>query len=436
MRRRLIGVFVAVSTMVALAFVIPLAFLVRETAEDRAMDAARADTVAVIPVLVAGGTRAQIESALGATASGREGRMTIMTSSGWVIGSPLEGSTRMDAALSTGESDIGKYGNGVEVVAAVATGPDELSAVRVFVPESDLHRGQWKSWAALGGVAVMLVGISVVVADRLARSVTRPAQGLVTAARRLGEGELDQRVPVEGPPELGELATVFNNLGDRVTSMLESERELVADLSHRLRTPLTKLRLRLDLVEDPELRSDLESDLGAMTAELDGLITEARTSLRDRSAGSGTRRRNCDAVAVLADRVGFWRVLAEDQSRDLRLETIEGPVDVPVSQTELSAAVDVLIQNVFSHTREGVPLRVDLRVEGEEVLMTVADGGTGIDPDRIERGSSGAGSTGLGLDIARRTAETAGGRLEIGRSELGGATVTLVLPRSGGSSQG
>ena len=434
MRRRLIGVFVAVSTMVALAFVIPLAFLVRATAEDRAMDAARADTVAVIPVLVSGGSRAQIESALGATASGREGRMTVVTSQGWLIGPALEGSSRMEAALTTGQSGIGRFGSGVEVVAAVATGPDELSAVRVFVPESDLHRGQWKSWAALGGVAVILVGISVVVADRLARSVTRPAQSLVTAARSLGEGDLDQRVSVEGPPELGELAGVFNNLGDRVRSMLESERELVADLSHRLRTPLTKLRLRIDQVDDPDLRSELEADLAGMAAELDGLITEARSSLQDRSSGAPSRQ--CDAVPVVADRAGFWRVLAEDQKRDMRLEIAEEPVPVAVSEGDLAAALDVLLENVFSHTDEGVPLAVGLAVEGDEVRIRVSDGGRGVGADRVERGTSGAGSTGLGLDIARRTAETAGGRLEVSVAALGGAEITLVLPRPASPSPG
>ncbi len=100
MRRQLITVFVAISVMVAVAFVIPLGFLVRSTAEDRAIDAARADAAAIVPALVSGSTREQIESAVGATPSGRAGRLTVMTSTGWTIGPEVEVSERLDAALS------------------------------------------------------------------------------------------------------------------------------------------------------------------------------------------------------------------------------------------------------------------------------------------------------------------------------------------------
>ncbi len=421
MRRQLITVFVAISVMVAVAFVVPLGFLVRTTAEDRAIDAGRADAAAIVPALVAGSTRDQIESAAGATASGRTGRLTVMTSTGWTIGPDVEMSERLDAALSHGVSAIGPVEGGVEVVTAVASGPEELSAIRVFVPDDDLRRGQWTAWAALAAVAVALVGLSVLVADRLARSIVRPAQELASAAHRLGGGDLSTRVEPDGPPELVELSGAFNSLGSQVSSMLDRERELVAELSHRLRTPLTKLRMRVDQVGDEALAEALRGDVGDVTRVVNDLIVEARGSL---SAVS----ESCDAAAVVTDRVEFWSVLAEDTERPWSFDRGRSPLMVPVSSASLEAAVDVLIENVFAHTDDAVRFAVGFDENDGEVRIWVGDAGEGFDEAALTRGVSRSGSTGLGLDIARSAAESAGGSLQVGVSGLGGSEVAIVVP--------
>lgn len=422
MRSRLILVFLAVSTMVATAFVVPLGFLVRRTAEDRAIDAARVDAAAVVPALVSDGSTAQIESAVGATVSGQQGRMTVVSSQGWTVGPPIEPSPRVEAALASGASQIGEVDGGVEVVAAVATGPGELSAVRVLVPDDQLRSGQWRAWGVLAGVGVALIGISVVVADRLARSVVRPAQDLARAARRLGRGELSATVDPAGPGELAELGGAFNDLGAQVSSMLTRERELVAELSHRLRTPLTKLRMRLDLVDDPALAGELQSDVDDLTGVVNSIIAEARGTLVD-----GAR---CDLGEVVTERAQWWQALAEDQGRAWRFDPGPAGLVVPVGQTELSAAVDVLLENVLAHTPDGTALTIGFTGSPGAATVWVGDGGDGIDPAVVDRGASAGGSTGLGLDIARRTAEQAGGTLIVGTSELGGAQVTMTLPRA------
>jgi signal transduction histidine kinase len=421
MRRQLITVFVAISSMVAVAFVIPLGFLVRTTAEDRAIDAARSDAAAIVPALVSGSTREQIESAVGATSSGQAGSLTVMTSAGWTIGGDVEMSERLAAALSQGRSAIGSVDGGVEVVTAVASGPGQLSAIRVFVPDEDLHRGQWTAWGALGLVAISLVGLSVLVADRLARSIVRPTQRLATAAHRLGDGDLSTQVDPDGPPELVELSEAFNRLGSQVSSMLARERELVAELSHRLRTPLTKLRLRVDHVDDDGLAGELRNDIGDLTDVVNTLITEARSSL-------GGESESCDAAMVVADRVEFWSVLAEDTERPWSFDRCDEPVPVPLSSASLGAALDVLIENVFAHTDDGVRFTVGVEQHDLDVRIWVADAGLGFAETALARGASGSGSTGLGLDIARSTAEAAAGSLRIGSSSLGGSEVSLLLP--------
>lgn len=420
MRRQLVLVFLAVSSLVALAFVVPLGFLIRRTAEDNAIDAARSDAAAVVPVLVADGTTANVTAALGATAAGQERRMSIYLFDGRIVGLDIEPSPRMINALDRGQSSIGQVRGGIEVVAAVASGSESISAVRVFVPEATLRQGQTRAWAALAAVAFALVGISVIVADRLARNIVRPTEQLAEAARLLGAGQLETRVEVDGPQELVDLADAINGLGAQVGSMLHRERELVAELSHRLRTPLTKMRLRVEQVAEADVADELRSDLDDVTGVINELISEAR--------GTVVRTQRSDAGAIVAERAEFWQVLAEDQERAWRFQRGGGRLPVAIPAAELAAAVDILLENVFSHTDDGLPLSIGYGREGDAAKIWVADSGPGIEPLATERGQSGAGSTGLGLDIARRTVEKVGGSLTVATSSLGGAQVELRIP--------
>ncbi len=422
MRRRLILVFLATSGLVTVAFIVPLAALVQRTVADRAIDGARVDAAAVVPSLISDGSRDEIEASMLLTAAGQEGRMSILTSQDWRIGPEIVPSERVEEALTFGVSDIGPVDDGMEVVSAVASGPQELSVIRVFVPRSMLWDGVIRAWAILAAIGTFLIAISVVVADLLARSVVKPTQDLAMAARRLGRGELDTRVEPSGPDELVDLAGAINNLGGQVSTMLTRERELVADLSHRLRTPLTKLRLRIDHVKDPELAADLKSDVDDITAVVTNVIREARGAMK--------RNRRCDAAEIVTERAQFWAALAEDQQRPLRLVAGASPLPVAVDPTELGAVIDNLVDNVFVHTDEGCELVIGFDRSNGSARIWVADGGPGFpaDFDATQRGRSGGTSTGLGLDIARQLADEAGGRLDIGSGDAGGSQVTLSLP--------
>jgi signal transduction histidine kinase len=147
---------------------------------------------------------------------------------------------------------------------------------------------------------------------------------------------------------------------------------------------------------------------------VDEVISEARRTVRE-GLGAG-----CDAVAVVGERVRFWSVLAEEEQRPVAVDLPEGPLPVRVAAADLGAAVDALLGNVFAHTPEGTGFRVAVRPRddgGAEV--SVADAGPGLPPSALERGHSSGGSTGLGLDIARRTAEGSGGGLRVDSSPAG-----------------
>jgi signal transduction histidine kinase len=111
----------------------------------------------------------------------------------------------------------------------------------------------------------------------------------------------------------------------------------------------------------------------------------------------------------------------------MRLDLAKGPLPVRVGAAELGACVDALLGNVFAHTPEGASMAVRLHPRSEGALLVVEDAGPGFEAALLERGNSGGGSTGLGLDIARRTAESSGGGLTVSRPAEGGARVEVAL---------
>jgi signal transduction histidine kinase len=132
---------------------------------------------------------------------------------------------------------------------------------------------------------------------------------------------------------------------------------------------------------------------------------------------------------VVAERAAFWRPLAEDTDRAMTVDLAGGPVPVRASSEDLAACLDILLENVFAHTPEGAALAIRLSHRaGGGAWLVVADDGPGFPHAGLtERGRSSGGSTGLGLDIARRIAEASGGTLTIGQSSSGGGSVTMGL---------
>jgi signal transduction histidine kinase len=437
-RTALALVSAAVTSMVAIAFLIPLAIIVRDVARDRAFTSAQLAGAAIEPVLAVTTDRATLERAILSTPAGAAGQLAIYFTAAppgaggtFIGGQQHVSAVDLRVAATAARSFITPVPGGYAVLQPVALADGRLAVTEVYVPAAEVSRGVTASWAVMTAIALVLIGVSVLVADRLATRVTRPARELAAAAATLGDGELSARSTERGPAELAAAGHAFNVMAERLSRLITAERVTAADLPHRLRTPLTALRMNAAALGPGRAADDTRLAIDRLEREIDLIIRAARRPAPDEPSG-------CDAAEVLSERFGFWSVLAEDQGRPCQLTGADRPASVPVPRSDLAAAADSLIGNIFKHTKEGTGYAITLHRGEGAVLVLIADAGPGItDPDAaLRRGSSGAGSTGLGLDIARRVAESTGGGLKIDTSALGGAQVQLRLrtwsPPAGG----
>ncbi|MFJ7412128.1 ATP-binding protein [Streptomyces sp. NPDC098077] len=437
MRWALVKVCLAVTAMVVIAFAVPLGLVIREMASDRAFSDAERQAAMIAPTLSITTDREKLTRAVLSTEPGDRGRLAVHVPA---EGAPLDIGTRRATAKDVatvrkaGRASITEVTDGFALLQPTALGTGDIAVVEVFVPEREVSHGVATAWLTLAGVGVALIVGSVAVADRLGIRMVQPAQRLAGAAQDLGEGRLGTRVPEDGPTELRSAAVAFNSMADQVVQLLANERELAADLSHRLRTPLTVLRLNAASLGEGPAAEQTRAAVQQLEHEVDTIIRTAREQRpqpQNGQAGAG-----CDASEVIRERMGFWSALAEDEGREVRLAGVDRTTRIPVARPELAAALDALLGNVFRHTPEGTAFSVDVHHSGDAVIVLVSDAGPGIlDPKAaLARGASGrdaasgsVGSTGLGLDIVRRVAESTGGDLRIGRSVLGGTEVRIWI---------
>ncbi|MFF4319368.1 ATP-binding protein [Streptomyces sp. NPDC001568] len=440
MRRSLAGVALAVTSMVALSFLIPLAALVMSLVKEQSVTAAEQRAAALAPVL----TLTTDPSALRESVAGLDAteHLVIHLPDAPPLGTSHAPAELLKRAQQGRESISQEIPAGWTSLQPVVLPGDRVAVIENFVPEEDLTRGVKASWAVMVLLAIGLVAGSVMVADRLGAKVVRSSRRLAQASRALGEGDLEARVDPMGPRELREAGVAFNAMAHRMTELLAVERELVADLSHRLRTPLTALHLASERMAGTPESARVEAAVAELETELEAIITAARTPLAvgpmghgllgtdlhtdpHASHGDGPR---CEAADVVRRRTAFWEILAEQQNRPCAVELTQEPTAVGLSDDDLAAVVDALIGNVFRHTASGTPFGVRVARTAQAVELVVEDSGPGIpEPDRaLSRGAS-SGSSGLGLDIARRAADVTGGSLRIALGPRGGAHITVTF---------
>jgi signal transduction histidine kinase len=307
-------------------------------------------------------------------------------------------------------------------------------AVRVTQSVAAVHRAVGRTLGGLALIAGVVLGLGVLAGVVIARQISRPMAKLTEAARRIAHGDLDHRAPVEGSAEQRSLAQSFNEMTDKLSRAVATEKRFVADASHQLRTPLTGLRLRLEEASHAESTADAEPDLRESMREVDrlaGMVDELLALSRAQN-GSGPGS-ELDPVGIADDGVARWQSAAQERGVELVRAHDHSPGRVFGAAPDAERALDSLIENAIVYSGRG---RVAVRVDGREI--EVIDDGPGLADgeeeqvfERFHRGTaglSGASGTGLGLSIARQLAERWGGGVTLENRDDGrGARAVLRL---------
>ncbi|HJS77115.1 MAG TPA: ATP-binding protein, partial [Burkholderiales bacterium] len=280
---------------------------------------------------------------------------------------------------------------------------------------------QWLGWGA-GLLALALAG-----AWLIASNLARPLAALTRAAERIGRGEPHQQLAEEGPRELKTLAGAFNRMARDLESMERERAMVLAGISHDLRTPLSRMRLALEM--SGAAKEEMRGDFDAMVADI-GEIDAIIGQFLDFARGVNEDKKPQDLGALLDDIADHYTRLGKKIA--IRKENI-GPL--AFARMAVRRAVSNLVDNALRHAAE--PIEMELRKSASGVVIEVRDRGPGIpaaETERLKRpftrldaARSGRGGAGLGLAIVERVARAHGGGLELLPRDGGGLVARLAL---------
>jgi signal transduction histidine kinase len=276
---------------------------------------------------------------------------------------------------------------------------------------------------SLLSMAAMALGIALASA-LVVRWITRPLRRLAEAADGIGRNTGTQPLPSDGPSEVRHAAIAFNAMQERIRRLVEDRTEALAAMSHDLRTPLARLKLRAGFLPDGEERARMEADI----AEMEIMVSRTLDYLREGRDAEPSHP--TDLAAIL-------QTLASDATDAGGDVAYEGPprVVLPLRRLAAKRALSNLVENALLHGAPPVRLRV--YQDGPWVTVEVSDNGPGLAPEDHARAlapfgqvdpARSRGGTGLGLAIASRFAEASNGVIELGRADGGGLVVRLRLP--------
>ncbi len=295
-----------------------------------------------------------------------------------------------------------------------------------------------------GGLAVFL---GIILSIIISRTMTAPLQKLVHAARAIGKRDFNRRVPEEGPEEIAEVARAFNDMAARLEQAEETQRQMLADIAHELRTPLSVLQANLRAMLDgvyPLSRQEIAS-LYDETRLLSRLVEDLRDLALADMGKLPLQHRTVDIAALIRHTASVFELVADAQGVRIVLDIAADLPPVEGDPDRLAQVLRNLLTNALRHTPKGgtVTLRAYRPDDATNVIrVEVSDTGTGIPPEALphvferfwradQSRTRATGGSGLGLAIARALVEAHGGEIGV-TSEVGkGTTFWFTLPAAG-----
>ncbi|MHB1845230.1 MAG: HAMP domain-containing sensor histidine kinase [Deltaproteobacteria bacterium] len=319
-----------------------------------------------------------------------------------------------------------------------------------FLEATVSHRYEpWNGWR-LAGMFALVLGLVALLMIPATRSVTKPLERLTESARRFGTGDFAHRAPVRGDDEIGKLAAAMNEMAERLSAMIHTQRELLANVSHELRSPLARIQVALELARERAASAAAGSaansaiagpldEIGRDAAELAHLVDDCLAASRLELRPDSLRLTRCSPGALVTEAAD--RLLASGLSSErLESDIAPGLPEVWADRELCAHALQNLLDNAEKHTPPGTVISVGARLEGDRIRLFVRDRGPGLSPDELprlfepfyrpdaSRSRAGGGGAGLGLSLVRRIAELHGGEPSVESSPGGGSTFSFTVP--------
>ena len=315
----------------------------------------------------------------------------------------------------------GAAGGGPVFVAQVRLTDGTLATFDSRMPQATEH---WP-YRLLASIVLLLAAV-IAVSFVAVRWATRPLKTLADAADELGRNLNRPPLPETGPTEVAQAARAFNSMQSRLAGYLRERTQVLAAMSHDLKTPITRLRLRAELLDDDTLRSKFENDL----REMESMVSASLDFLRGMDNGEAVQ--SIDVMAMLES-------LQADFSETGGSVTIGGRASSPYPgrPQALKRCLSNLIENAIKYGKQAT---VEIADTSDRLELRILDEGPGVPPEEMEKvfepfyrleGSRNrdTGGTGLGLAIAKNVTELHGGRIELRNRPERGLEVLVVLPR-------
>lgn len=453
MRRRLVASYLVIAVFVLVSLEVPLGIVAANRERDSVRSVAERDAAILSAIALRdfhaddhGASKVDLDDLVKRYESGTGAAVVVVDRSGSIVA--FHAGTGSRATRDPADLDVGNIsgalagqrsvasgtegGRPVEIATEPVAAPDGdiVGAVRVSVPsdhaEQRIRRMILLLVAFAIGVLVMVVAVGIIIAG----SVTRPLRRLTDAVRGLEQGDLGARTVAGGPPEIRVLGAAFNAMADRLTELIDSQRNFVADASHQLRTPLTALRLRLeaiDVTRVAETRSDIDEaivEVGRMTRMVEGLLALVRNE------GARPARIPIDVAVLLAERAEAWEPLAAEHGVSIVIEAAPASVQALDAPGHAAQVIDNLLDNALGVAPTSSTITLVAEIVGDDdrrqVQVSVTDEGPGMTGEqratafeRFWQGERTTGSAGLGLAISRQLARASGGDLTLEAGPIG-----------------
>lgn len=455
MRRRLLATYLLLTLVVLLALEIPLAINFRDREIQRLRAALERDAFVISSYVEHSIVSGDDESIAIVVANYRDdtgGRVVIVDDTGTVLADSdpaavvgrdfadrPEIQLALDSQVASGSRYSTTLGTGLVYAAVpIVDGTDVIGAVRISYSTEQIDDKVHRYWALLFGAGLVTLAVAGVIGILLSRWVTQPITDLRRTAIRIGDGDLSARADEgAGPAEVRDLAAAMNLTAVQLEQLMTTQQQFVADASHQLRTPLTALRLRLEMLEldaDDDMADDLEGarrEVQRLSRLVDGLLALARAERPE-----SIRPDVVDLGPILDERAAAWEPVASERGATI----VVTPSDARARCTpdRLGQSLDNLIANALEVAPVGSTIRIhtSAAVDGF-VSVHVVDAGPGMSEAqrarafdrfwRAEGATAELGGSGLGLAIVAKLSEADGGRAELHDASEGGLDAVIVL---------